>query len=129
VNLETSISCMAINFFTGVSVNEGCELFPEPPHRLHYVGLQAARFPSFHTRPPPSLSGYHPRLALLSFFAPYLFIIESLQLSPLPQLCLAIPPFSTQAPPYCCSILFVVLKINSYILHILFSLVLHHWLL
>jgi hypothetical protein len=84
--------------------------------------------PSLHTRLPPTFSGYHPCLFLLSFFPPSFFIFESLQLSSSPQICRGTPPLSTP-PPCCCSILLVALKINSSTLHILFSLVLQPWLL
>jgi hypothetical protein len=58
--------------------NRGYELFQELPWAL--PGWWAAVRPSLHTRPPSSLSGYHPYLSLISFFLPSLLIFESLQL-------------------------------------------------
>jgi hypothetical protein len=96
---------------------------PPSRHRPHHP-------PPPHTRPPPSLFRYHPCLSLFSFFPPSFLIFESLQLSPSPQIkiCDRTPPLSIPLP--CCySMLLVALKINSSILHFLFSLVLHPWLL
>jgi hypothetical protein len=80
-----------------------------------------ARCLSLHTRLLPSLSKYHPCLSLLSFVLPSLFIFESLQFIPSPQLYPTAPPLSTPCPS-CCSIFLVALKINPSILLILFFL-------
>jgi hypothetical protein len=84
--------------------------------------------PSSHIYPPPSFSGYHPCLPLFSFFPPSLLIFEYLKLSLSLQICYKTPFFSTPLPDYC-SILLIAFKINSYILHILYSLVFYPWLL
>jgi hypothetical protein len=64
-------------------------------------GFRATSHPSPHTRPPPSsflpppsFSGYHPCLSLISFFPPSLLIFEPLQLSPSSQICCTTLPLS-----------------------------------
>jgi hypothetical protein len=119
-----------------VHVYQGIELVTGPVRQLSANPLvtislprpaQALPFPSYLPPLPPfQVSSF--LVLFFSFFPPSLFIIESLQLSPLPQICSRTFFFSTPLP-CCCSILLIALKINSSIFRILFSLVLNPWLL
>ena len=90
-----------------------------PGAPLGSAWLEGSWPPLPHTHPQPSLSGYHTCLSLFSFFLPSSFL----------NYCSSAPHHFLSTPLPCCSILLVVFKISSSILHILFSLVLHPWLL